>query len=231
MNTNKEATLKKINKEFLKLSKLTLEQLEILSQLLQQKESVISPEILKIINNNENNINKLDLKLDDHIIKTIVLYKPMASELRNLFAMYRIVQNLERIADRVIKMVSLKQKIMDVELYAKINTKLNVLVNQSISMVQKALLSFHKKDKNIAVLIMEEELNFHNLNSNLLKTAVKEIDSQVDAETLLLSLTDIRSIISSLDRIGDHAHNIAEASIYSIIGKNITHQEIDKNQL
>ena len=231
MNTNKEVTLKKINKEFLKLSNLTLEQLEILSQLLQQKESVISPEILKIIEKNEKNINKLDLKLDDHIIKTIVLYNPLASELRSLFAMYRIVQNLERIADRVIKMVSLKQKIMDVELYTKIIPKLNGLVKQTVSMVQKAVFSFQKNDKNIAVSIMKEELNFHNLNSNLLNTAVKELELQVDVETLLLSITDIRSIISSLDRIGDHAHNIAEATIYSIVGKNFTHQEIDKNQL
>ena len=231
MNTNKEVTLKKINKEFLKLSNLTLEQLEILSQLLQQKESVISPEILKIIEKNEKNINKLDLKLDDHIIKTIVLYNPLASELRSLFAMYRIVQNLERIADRVIKMVSLKQKIMDVELYTKIIPKLNGLVKQTVSMVQKAVFSFQKNDKNIAVSIMKEELNFHNLNSNLLNTAVKELELQVDVETLLLSITDIRSIISSLDRIGDHAHNIAEATIYSIVGKNFTHQEIDNNQL
>ncbi|MDP2089420.1 MAG: PhoU domain-containing protein [Flavobacteriaceae bacterium] len=231
MTTNKETTFKKINKEFLKLSNLTLEQLEILNKILEQKEPNISAVVLKKLEKNEKNINKLDLKLDDHIIKTIVLYKPMASELRHLFALYRIVQNIERIADRVIKMVHLKQKINDIELYAKITPKLNIVVKQTIAMVNSAIISFKKNDKETAFSILKEELIFDDLNRHLLKTAVKEIERQTDIQTLLLSMADLRSIISSLDRIGDHAKNIAEASLYSLIGKNLMHQQIDENPL
>ncbi|MDO9261533.1 MAG: phosphate uptake regulator PhoU [Flavobacteriaceae bacterium] len=229
MVTNKDATLKKINKEFLKISDLTLEQLEILCKILEQNDPNISTVVLKKLDKNELNINNLDIKLDNHIIKTIVLYQPLASELRHLFALYKIVQNSERIADRVIKIVRLKQKIKDVELYAKIAPKLNIIVLQTIKMVDNAIISFKKNDKELAFTIMKEDIIFDDLNRDLLKTAVNEIEYRSDIQILLLSMTDLRSIISSLDRIGDHAKNIAEATIYSIIGKNYMHQQIDEN--
>jgi phosphate uptake regulator len=43
-------------------------------------------------------------------------------------------------------------------------------------------------------------------------------------------LADIRAVISSIDRIGDHSKNIAEATLYAIIGKNYMHQQIDEKE-
>ncbi len=231
MGTNKEASFKKIDKEFLKISNLTIEQLVILEQILALKEPAISIETIKKLDKNEKDINKLDLKLDEHIIKAIVLYQPLASELRNLFAIYKIVQNLERIADRVIKIVHLKQKIKDVALYFHIIPKLNKVVEQTIAMVTNSINSIKMSDKEVAFLVLREELMFDTLNRDLMKTAIKEIEKQVELESLLLSMTEIRSILSSLDRIGDHSKNIAEASLYSLIGKNYMHQKIDENPI
>lgn len=230
MNPKKEATFNKIDKDFLKMSKLTIEQFKILSKILKQPQPEIAEEILKKLEKNEKNINKLDTKLDDHIIKSIVLYKPMASELRHLFAMYKIIQNLERIADRVIKIVRLKQKISDIELYTKVLPKLNKLVNTTSEMLINSINSFSKNDKNDVISVIKTELIFDELNRDLIKTAKKEIELQVDAEKLLLSLADIRAVISSIDRIGDHSKNIAEATLYAIIGKNYMHQQIDEKE-
>lgn len=231
MNTKKEITLNKINKEFLKLSKLTIEQFKILSKILKEIQPEIPAEVLRKLEKNEKNINKLDLKLDDHIIKTIVLYKPMASELRRLFATYRIVQNLERIADRVIKIIYLKQKINDVELYSKILPRLNLIVKDASNMLINAIDSFNNNNKATVISVMKAELIFDSLNRDLMKAAMKEIELEVDVEKLLLSMSDLRSIISSIDRIGDHSKNIAEASLYAMIGKNYTHQQIDETEL
>ncbi|MDP3352888.1 MAG: phosphate uptake regulator PhoU [Flavobacteriaceae bacterium] len=231
MNTKKEITQNKIDKEFLKLSTLTIEQFKILSNILKQPQPEIPAEVLKKLEKNEKNINKLDLKLDNHIIKTIVLYKPMASELRRLFAIYRIVQNLERIADRVIKIVGLKQKINDIELYTKIAPKLNIVVKDASNMLKNAVDSFNNNDKTAVISVMKADLVFDNLNRDLMKAAMKEIELEVDTEKLLLSMADLRSIISSLDRIGDHSKNIAEASLYAMIGKNYMHQQIDETEL
>lgn len=229
MATNKEATLKKINKEFQKLSHLTFEQFEILNQILEQKKPSISSEILKTIDKNEKNINKLDLKLDEHIIKAIVLFNPVASELRHLFALYRIVQNMERIADRIIKIIHLKQKINDVEIYAQVAPKLNYIAKEITLTVFNSVDSFKLSNHEMAFTILKNEIVFEDLNRDLLNTAVKEIENKVNTQTLLMSMTDLRSIISSLDRIGDHAKNIAEASIYAIKGKNYMHQDIDED--
>jgi len=231
MNTKKDITLNKIDKEFFKLSKLTVEQYKILSKILKQPQSEIPEEVLRKLEKNEKNINKLDIKLDDHIIKTIVLYKPMASELRRLFAIYRIVQNLERIADRVIKIVHLKQKISDVELYTKIAPKLNIVVKDTSDILKSAIDSFNNNDKTAVISVLKAELVFDNLNRDLMKAAMKEIELEVDTEKLLLSMTDLRSILSSLDRIGDHSKNIAEASLYAMIGKNFMHKQIDETEL
>lgn len=155
----------------------------------------------------------------------------MASELRRLFAIYRIVQNLERIADRIIKIVYLKQKISDVELYSKITPKLNVVAKDTYNMLKNAVDSFNNNNKLSAISVLKTELVFDNLNRDIMNIAMQEIKLEVETENLLLSMTDIRSIISSIDRIGDHSKNIAEASLYAMIGKNYSHQQIDESEL
>ncbi|OIP00246.1 MAG: hypothetical protein AUJ98_08565 [Bacteroidetes bacterium CG2_30_33_31] len=231
MINNKDLAINKINIEFEKLADLTLKQLDILSRLFDSDKHAISDKTLKELEANEISIDKFDKKLDEHIIRTIVLYQPLASDLRQLFAIYRIVQNLERIGDLVIKITVLIPKFSDLKLFDNVSPTLYKMLKITSNMVSKALLSFILKDKSCAIWTIKEDAIIDKLNHKLIRKSIKEIELHEEVRTLLLSLTDLRSIISAIERIGDHATNIAEASIYSLIGTNITHDNVDEIEL
>ena len=73
--------------------------------------------LYEVITKNEELIDKMEVKLSDKIVNTIVLQKPVASELRKLMSCYRILINLERIGDRVINVSNFIKKIKTKELY------------------------------------------------------------------------------------------------------------------
>ena len=64
------------------------------------------------------------------------------------------------------------------------------------------------------------------LNQLILEKAVKKGKSTSDIEKVLLSFVSIRSIISNVERISDHAVNIAEATVYALEGTDIRHKKI-----
>jgi phosphate transport system protein len=63
------------------------------------------------------------------------------------------------------------------------------------------------------------------MNEKFLKKTIKAAGFPKKTQSTLDSLIDVRSIIASIERIGDHATNIAEASIYALSGSNIRHQD------
>lgn len=228
MNSNKETVNQTILTEFDELSNLVLKQLDILNDVFENYDNRIPENIFKTLISNEKKIDKLDVKLDGLIIKDIVLYKPVASDLRQLFAIYRMVINLERIGDHVIKIADFINTIKDSELLKKSASTLHQMLNLSSVMVNKALLSFANSDTEYALWTMKKEMLVDELNHKLLKRSIKKIENVKDVQPLLASLVDIRSIISSIERIGNHATNIAEVSLYALIGKDIRHMKVSK---
>ena len=119
MITNKDTAIQKIIQAFEQLSNLIFVQLDILIKIFETYTDGVPDEVFQKLDENEKQIDKYEVKLDEHIINVIVLYKPVASDLRHLFAIYRMVINLERVGDRVIKITNFIKDIKDPELFKK----------------------------------------------------------------------------------------------------------------
>ena len=63
------------------------------------------------------------------------------------------------------------------------------------------------------------------LNKKMMKKAIKKSTGSDDEKKLLNSFINVNSVVSNIERIADHATNIAEAAIYSIEGKDIRHHK------
>lgn len=218
-----------IEKEFERLSNLVLEQLQLLDELFTTNKKHRPGEIFKILRRNEEKIDRFEIEIDDGIIKTIVLYQPVATDLRRLFAIYNMTINLERVGDLVHKIACTCMDIWDSELLEESKTALRSTLKITSKMVNKALLSFVNNDQAIARRTLRTELAFDQLNKKFLKRIIKEAGLQKKSQAILNNLVDMRSMLASLERIGDHATNIAEASIYAISGSDIRHGEL-KNE-
>jgi phosphate transport system protein len=227
MTTNKDLAIRNIEQEFEKLSNLILEQLQLLDELFENRKAERQGEIFERLTKNENKIDKYEVRLDESIIKAIVLYQPMARDLRRLFAIYHMTINLERVGDLVNKMACTFLEIKDTGLVDEAASALHTMLKTTSKMVNRAILSFINNDQEFATWTLKKEASFEEMNQKLFKKTIKAAGLPKKSQEILNNLFDVRSIIASIERIGDHATNIAEASVYALSGSNIRHQDND----
>jgi phosphate transport system protein len=220
---NRDLAIQKIEKDFELMSNLVLEQLQLLDELFRTKQKERSEEIFKDLGKNEEKVDRYETQLDDNIIRTIVLYQPVAGDLRRLFAIYHMTINLERVSDLVMVITSTYTELKDAELLKESRSALLQMLKTTSAMVSKALLSFMNSDQELATRTIHKESAFDEFNKKVLKRTVKAAGLPKKSQAVLNKLLDMRTMFSSIERIGDHATNIAESSIYAISGSNIRH--------
>ena len=227
MTVKKDDAINNIQADFETLANLVLEQLDAMEHIIISGEIIVPDHLLKKILQNEDDIDKREVKLSDKIINTIVLYQPVASDLRRIIACYRIVLSMERIGDIVLNITKFIKKIKTPEVYEKLKEVLSNMTILSIKMVRKSLLSFLNDDKDFAIWTIKNDVVFDEINHKLLKKIIAKTDTAESNKHLLMSIITIKEMMSNIERIADHATNIAEAAIYSIEGKDIRHHKID----
>lgn len=228
MTIKKDAAISGILDDFEKLANIVLEQVDNMEQIITSGDLIIPDRLCAVITKNEELINKMEVKLSDKIVNTIVLQKPVASELRKLMSCYRILINLERIGDRVINVSKFMKKISAPELYTTFHEIFSNTAMLSVRMVRKALLAFSNDDIELAIWTIKNDDIMDEINAKLLKKLVKKINVDETSKNLLTSAITLKEMMSNLERIGDYATNIAEAAIYSIEGKDIRHKNIEE---
>jgi phosphate transport system protein len=179
------------------------------------------------IDKNEAMIDRFEVLVSEKFINSIILYQPVASDIRKAVAISRMSINLERIGDRVINILNSIDNIKDTVEYKAMIEVLNVMLLSGISMVEKALLSFINNDNEYAIWTIKNDEVVDDMNSKLLINSISKAKVSDKTKEMLLSYIDLKSIITNLERIADHATNIAEASIYSIHGTDIRHSGFD----
>lgn len=228
MTIKKDDAINHIQADFEELANLVLEQLDLMEQIIISGEISVPDDVLKKILQNEKDIDKREVKLSDKIVNAIVLYKPVASDLRWIMACYRIILSLERIGDIVLNVANFIKKIKTPEVYDRLKEVLSTMTIQSIKMVRKSLLSYLNDDREFAIWTIKNDVVFDEINHKLLKKILAKTETAESNKHLLMSIVTIKEMMSNIERIADHATNIAEAAIYSIEGKDIRHHKIDK---
>ncbi len=228
MTIKKDDAIHEIEADFEKMANIVLEQLDYMEHFLTTGELKISDEAMELITKNEKEIDKIEVKLSDKIINTIVLHQPMASELRRIMACYRMLLNLERIGDLVMNVANFIKKIKTPELYNQFNEVLSNMGILSTKMVRRSLLAFTNDDREMAIWSIKNDDILDEVNSKLLKKLLHKTHTEEKDKHLLVSMITIKEMMSNIERIADYATNIAEAAIYSIEGKDIRHHKLEE---
>ncbi len=226
MNSKKDIALNKIKSEFESFSNLVLEQLDLLERVMNNYSTESIGEFKKQLEKNENRLDQYEVKISERIINTIVLYQPMAGDLRQIFAIYRMSINLERIGDMIINIYNYILRIKDPEIFNKNAELIENMLILSTNMVTKALLSFTNNDKEYAIWTIKNDTVIDELNYKFMKKSMLK-DQDESTRLLMQSFINIKGIITDIERIADHATNIAEASIYASDGTDIRHTNIE----
>jgi len=168
---------------------------------------------------NEARINQLEIEIDDFTVGLLALYQPMAKDLRFLTAAIKINSDLERMGDLAVNIVeralSLMQQppvkpLIDIPQMAK-------LVE---SMVRRSLDAFVKRDSELARAVLLSDDAVDDLRDAIYRELIGFMKR--DPDTISRAL-DLMFVARNLERIADHATNIAEDVLFLVKGVDVRH--------
>ncbi|PWF41309.1 phosphate signaling complex protein PhoU [Massilia glaciei] len=166
-------------------------------------------------------VNRLEIELDDACSHLIVRRQPAANDLRMVMATIKAITDLERIGDEAAKIARTARTISERSVIS-INhyEAIRVIAQRAGDMLHGALDAFARLDqKNPLALIAQDQAVDHEFRT-VLRTMITFM--MEDPRTISVAL-DIIWVSKAMERIGDHAKNIAEYVIYIVDGKDIRH--------
>lgn len=230
MSRKKEKAINEIMTSFSEMANLVLKQLTLLEKLMNTSDDQAFSEIVIQMNENENLLDNYEVVIGEKFTNTIVLYQPVASDVRRIVACYRMTVNLERIGDRINNLIRIIETIRKTNEYGSICSLVNNMLTSGTTMVEKALLSFINADPDFAIWTIKNDSVVDEMNHKLLVSYINKSSLDDETRQTVLRYVELKDMISNIERIADHATNIAEASIYSMQGTDIRHTGIGKEE-
>jgi phosphate transport system protein len=172
----------------------------------------------------EGAINELQVEIDDRVVQLLALYQLMAADLRFVLACSRINNDLERIGDQAVNIAQSAQRIVRhprVKPYVDL-PRMSELAEE---MVRDALNAVVRKDVELAKNVLVRDDQVDQLRDQIFRELLSYMmgDSAVVFPAFELIL-----VAKNLERIGDHATNIAEDVIYMVAGSDVRHSAPDR---
>ena len=173
-----------------------------------------SAELLDKAREQEELINTSERKIQNHCIRLLLHQAPVANDLREVSSALKMITDLERIGDQAIDIAEVSQYIKSRNNVINV-THIDEMASQASKMVTLAIDAFVKKDVELAKKVSESDDVIDELFDKVKKETVEIIqrDKALGEEAI-----DLMMIAKYLERIGDHAVNIAEWVAFSITG-------------
>jgi len=164
-------------------------------------------------------INAFDVKIDEECIRLLALCQPMGKDLRIITTAMKITTDLERIADNA---VNIAERALELNQEPILKPYIDIPKMSEIAqgMVRNAIDAFLKEDVNLALDVIKQDDEMDELNEAVLfeLTFIMTQDPSTVSRGIKISY-----VSKYLERIGDHATNIAEMVVYMVKGKIIRH--------
>jgi phosphate transport system protein len=224
MTTKKEEAITGSVRSLEEMADLVLTQLTLLEKFMSLDDQTEINTVLSAVEENENKIDEYEVIISEKFINSIILYQPVASDIRKLNSVYRISINLERIGDIVLNIIHSINSIKQTAEYQAMQEVLMNMLVSGVTMVEKSILSFLNNDDSYAEWTIKNDEIVDEMNRKLLINSLSRAKVTDKTREMLLSYMDLKNIITNMERIADHATNIAESSIYSMQGTDIRHK-------
>jgi phosphate transport system protein len=170
--------------------------------------------------NNEPAINRAEREVDEFAVDLLAMQQPMAIDLRFILAVIKINADLERVGDQA---VNIAQRVMNmIELSPKdLPVDIPAMAAKVRKMVRDALQSFIEGDTELARRVLEADDEVDRLNKEAFANLSVCMQTKPDSAVQAL---DALSIARNLERVADHATNIAEDVIFWVRGADVRHR-------
>ncbi|SEB09500.1 phosphate signaling complex protein PhoU [Paraburkholderia sartisoli] len=169
----------------------------------------------------ERRLNAMEIEIDEEVGNIIARRQPAARDLRLLMAASRCITNLERAGDEARKIAKCARRIASQSSARSLNiAEITVSGEMALQILRRALDAFARMDTVAAAQIIKDDEAI----DNAFRTFVRKLVTYMteDPRTISTGL-DYLSIAKAIERIGDHATNIAESVVYVVSGTDVRH--------
>jgi phosphate transport system protein len=165
-------------------------------------------------------VNELELAIDNDLGQIIVRRQPAAGDLRLILATSKIVTDLERIGDEAAKIARMVKDIQASGHAAPRMVSLAHISEVAIGMLRRALDAFARLDAAAAARVCGEDAVIDEEFRAIIRQLITFM--MEDPRTISIAL-QVVWVAKALERVGDHAKNIAEYVIYIVKGRDVRH--------
>lgn len=177
----------------------------------------------RVIKNDEE-VNRLEVSLDDICGHLIVKRQPAANDLRTVMATLKIITDLERIGDEATKIARTAKSLHERGTVGALNhyESIRLIAMNAANFLHDALDAFARLDGQQAAKLLGQDAAIDHEFRSILRTMITFM--MEDPRTISAALDTLWSA-KAIERIGDHAKNIAEYVIYIVEGRDIRHTD------
>ncbi|OBX35335.1 phosphate-specific transport system accessory protein PhoU [Halomonas elongata] len=173
---------------------------------------------------NDRAVNDMQIKIDDECTRVLARRQPAASDLRLVLAVIRAASDLERIGDEASKIARNAIDLIENNVGNRGFVEVRIIGEHVRRMMRDALTSFARFDTELALQVVQED---EQVDSEY-QTAMRSLMTFMMEDARSISpVLGIMWILRALERVGDHANNLAEYVVYLVKGLDIRHTNPD----
>ena len=183
-------------------------------------------ELAKEVMKNDAVVNALEVLIDENCNQIIARRQPAAGDLRMVMTMVKTITDLERIGDEATKIARTAQRISDEDrMYKPRFTEIKSMVKIVREMLRISLDAFARLDVSQTAEVARQD----ELVDEQFRVAMRQLIMYMleDPRTISMSL-EVLFVAKAIERIGDHAKNIAEYVVYMVKGKDVRHSSLEE---
>ncbi|MFY0989015.1 phosphate signaling complex protein PhoU [Halomonas sp. C05BenzN] len=171
---------------------------------------------------NDRAVNDMQIKIDEECTQVLARRQPTASDLRLVLAVIRAASDLERIGDEASKIARNAIDLIEAGNGSRGFVEVRMISEHVRRMVRDALTSFARFDTELALQLVHEDEEVDNEYRSAMRSLMTFMMEDARSISPILSLM---WILRALERIGDHANNLAEYVVYLVKGLDIRHTD------
>ena len=175
----------------------------------------------------EERVNRMEVEIDRDLSGIIARRQPTARDLRLLIAISKIIANLERVGDEAARVARVVQRLVSIGLPGRLRLPVGDLqfeADLAVAQLRKALDAFARLDTARALEVLKQDDQIDQEFEGLMRKLITYM--MEDPRTISASL-DLVFVAKAIERVGDHAKNLAEAIIYVVKGTDVRHSPMD----
>jgi phosphate transport system protein len=215
VHTHFQMELEELKENLLKMATWVEEAINHAVQSLVKRDSELANKIFA----GEDRINKLEIAIEDMCLKLLALRQPMAADLRFITSAMKIITDLERIGDQA---VNIAERAISLNQEPQLKPYIDIprMAEIAQSMVKDVLDAFVNRDSKLARSVCERDDLVDGLNDQVFRELLTYMIS--DPKTIMRAV-HLMIVCRCLERIADHATNIAEDVIFMVDALVIKH--------